>query len=114
MLLKWAARWRIQVGYAGLKALVPLTTLTSLNAAGCENVGDLCMAVVSQMKNLKALNLEWCALSDRGQPSFHSVICPVSSLSSCPEASVSLLYIKMASSFYSEVQQYGGEDALMT
>jgi hypothetical protein len=61
----------LQVGDRGMKSLVNLTGLTSLNLAGCDKLSDACMPHLASMSQLKALNLMWCAgFSDQGhQPS---------------------------------------------
>jgi len=62
--------WRVaalQVGDRGMRSLVDLTGLTSLNLAGCDKLSNACMPALASMSQLKALNLMWCGgFSDQG------------------------------------------------
>lgn len=60
----------LQVGNRGVKSLVALTKLVSLNLSGCDYISDTCMPSLASMTQLQVLSLMWNAKRlKNGQPS---------------------------------------------
>lgn len=62
----YAALAPLQVTDKGLRTLTALVGLHTLGLAGCPVSDQGLVALMDQLTNLTALNLEWCAIGDAG------------------------------------------------